>query len=343
MRIKKDYGIVADHGRKQLKLQKIIDMDKKTRIGLVSYKDGMSVNVLDITEEAKELKRMLEEYLDYKTPVTEEIIEETKPVEEEVNIDSTVFSLTHLPATDINYQTKLREATAEELEEAIAKMKESGEKGNLTRIRFCETRLKSVRRNSNKTTAKIKPFTITNKIVNKTLSKKKEEPKKETAKILKFPEQEKRPKVYELVTNGEATYEECEAKLDKEGETWTFHDAKYVIAGLKELCKINADFRKNVMREDKKFGDCIEYITKAGREGYCITYGSNVNILDCDMALGLAIDYYNTDMEQVKIADEKKKKSEAAKKKREEKKQKEASTNESKQKGKKRTARKVRE
>lgn len=341
MKVKKDYGIVADHGRKQLKLQKIIDENKKTRIALVSYKDGMSVNVLDITDEAKELKRMLEEHLGYKTPtnitdwltngMTEEEVEniviEAKREAKEF-LDSIVHSLMTLPATDINYQTKLRAATAEELEEAITKMKECGGKGNLTRIRFCEARLKSVKKRDNK----IKPFTITNKIVNKTLSKEKDEPKKETAKILTFPTADKKPQVFQLLTDGDATYEECEAKLDAEGETWKFHDAQYIIAGLKELCKIDANFRKNIMRKDKTFSECIEYITKAGKNGYCIKYGRDVNIVDCDMGLGLAIDYYNTDMEKVKAEEAKKKKAE----------KKEASANENKQKGKKGTARKVR-
>lgn len=170
MRVKKSYGIVADHGRKQLKLEKIYNVDREIRLGLVSYKDGMSVNVLDITDEARELKRLLEEYLGYKK-------EEEKPVSKlDEFFSDNVRCLTKLPATDGNYQSKLREATAEELEEAIKYMRNSGEKGNLTRIRFCETRLKSVKKRDNKTTDKIKPFTITNKIVNKTLSKTKEEP-----------------------------------------------------------------------------------------------------------------------------------------------------------------------
>lgn len=307
MRVKKSYGIVADHGRKQLKLEKIYNVDREIRLGLVSYKDGMSVNVLDITEEAKELKRFLEEYLDYKTPEKEVIVKEkskqkTKPKATEFNVIDTLVSL---PATDVSYQSTLRKATVEELEEAINRMKKSGEKGNLTRIRFCETRLKSLKKKSTPITTK-----------KESTPKKESAPKKETTKILTFPTEDKKPKIIQLVTKGDATYEECEAKLNKEGKMFKDHDSQYVITGLKELCKVDADFRNNLMRKEKTYGGFLEYMEKAARNGYCLKYG-NVSYVDCDTGLALAIDYYNNDEEKAKaIAEEEaKKKTEETKKK----------------------------
>ena len=72
----KDYGIVAEKGNKNLNLQTISNIKKEKRLALVSYRDGMSVNITDITVEARKLKELLEEYLDYKTP--EKVKEEVK-------------------------------------------------------------------------------------------------------------------------------------------------------------------------------------------------------------------------------------------------------------------------
>lgn len=267
----KDWGCVAEHGSKQLKLQTITNLQKEKRLALVSYKDGMSVNITDITVEAKELKRLLEEYLDYKTP-------EKKPENKIVRV------LTTVPCNDVNYKTALEQATIDDLTEAIKLMQNSS--GNTTRIKVCQTALNKL----NKANTKSQKG-----------SEKKEEKK---AKILTFPTEDKRPKVIVLVTEGTATYEECEAKLNAEAETFKDADSQYVIQGLLELCRVDQDFRNNVMRKDKSYGGFMEYMYKAAQKGYCVKYG-NVGWVDRDTGLGLAIDYYNNDEKAVKEQEKK--------------------------------------
>lgn len=263
----KDYGAVATHGSKELRLQVI---GKEKRLALVSYKDGMSMNVTDITDEVKELKRLLEGYLGYETPKANNNI---------------VNTLTSLPAGDCNYQTALRDATKEELEKAIKWMEENGGK-HATRIKMCQNALIRMGNGTlRKAKAKVEAATP------------KEEPKKEKGKVIKFPSA--KPEIVKLETKGNNTYEECVEKLDKEAEKFTDTDSQYVIEGLKELCKVDGDFRNNVMRDDKTYGGFMEYMYNAAKDGYCIRYG-NVGWLDRDSGLGLAIDYFNADLEAKK-------------------------------------------
>lgn len=56
----------------------------------------------------------------------------------EVNI---VHSLSTLPATDTNFMTELKRATAEDIEQAIANMKASNGQ-HKTRIKACERELR---------------------------------------------------------------------------------------------------------------------------------------------------------------------------------------------------------
>lgn len=278
----KDYGIVAEKGNKNLNLQTISNIKKEKRLALVSYRDGMSVNITDITNEAKKLKELLEGYLDYKTP---------EKVKEEVKWNKDIVrSLTTLAALDGNYKGTLIKASIEDIEEAIKQMQKGG--SHATRIKVCQAELK--RRNG----ANSKP---------QKGSEKKEEKK---AKILTFPTEDKRPKVIVLVTEGTATYEECEAKLNTEAETFKDADSQYVIQGLLELCKVDQDFRNNVMRKDKSYGGFMEYMFNAAKSGYCVKYG-NVGWIDRDMGLGLAIDYYNADCDKMKKEEKKAKEDKA--------------------------------
>ena len=286
-KVLKDYGTVAEKGSKALKLQTITNINKQKRLALVSYKDGMSVNITDITIEAKKLKELLEGYLDYKTPVRE--VKANRDI---------IRSLTTLPSGDVNYQTTLRDATKEDLEEAVKQMQTGGR--NATRIKACEADLK--RRNG----ANSKPQKTSNNTIQKVEEKKRE------AKVIPFPTEDKKPNIITLKTEGKHTYGECVAKMLKETKELQDADNQYVITGLLELLKVDGDFRNNFMREDKSYDGFHGYMFEAVMNGYC---GSRDGVawLDKDSALGLAIDYYNADSEAMKAEKEKKLAEEKAK------------------------------
>lgn len=289
MKVIKNYGVVACHGSKELRLQTIKEGQEK-RLALVSYKDSMPMNVTDITAEAKTLKELLIQYLG----IEEDTIPQPEPMRDIIK------TLTSLPAGDVNYQTELRKATEEDLREAIEVMKNSDGK-HATRIKMCENMLTKF---APKESATVVEFS--KKVKSKALGgihktpPKKEEPKKTTtkktkqptAKVYQFPTEDKRPKIVKLETKGNCTYEECEEKLLKEMETFNDYNCQYVIKGLLELCKVDANFRNNVMIEEKTFGGFLEYMEKAARNGYAVTYG-HVSWVGLDMSLCLAIDYYN--------------------------------------------------
>lgn len=280
IKVIKDYGVVASHGSKELKLQ-TITVDKEKRLALVSYKDGMSFKTTDITVEAKELKRLLEDYLGYK---------------KESEDDKAVCTLIGLPATDINYQSALSNANEKVLSKAIKLMEKNGG-NNKTRIKACENALKKLDEENHK---------ISQFPANKTTTAKANE-NGQKAKVYQFPN--KKPDIIKLDKgSATATYEDCEHKLKEEAKVFVDSDSQYVIEGILELCKVDADFRSNVMREDKTYGGFMEFMFKAAKDGYCIRYG-NVGWLDRDLGLELAIDYYNADTE--KMEEERKAKAEA--------------------------------
>lgn len=203
-----------------------------------------------------------------------------------------VKTLTSLPANDCNYTLALKKATADDLNIAIKQMKESGGRHS-TRIKACESALKK-----------------------QGLKSEKQSEKKTDCKIYQFPTPDKKPQIYQLKTDGNKTYEECEEKLNKEKETFKDADCQYVLDGLLELAKVDQNFRNNIMREDKTYAGFMEYMFKAAKDGYCIKFG-NVGWLDRDLALGLAIDYYNADIEKKKKEEEEKRKKEAEQRKKE--------------------------
>lgn len=289
-KVLRDYGTVAGRGSKELKLQTITNFDKEKRLALVSYKDGMSVNITDITDEAKKLKELLEGYLDYKTP---------EKVKEVVNYNKdNVHALTTLPALDGNYKGALAKSSDEDIEEAVKQMQKGG--AHATRIKVCQAELK--RRNK----ANTKPQTVSEKATPKA------EKKKEEAKIIPFPTEDKKPQIIPLKTEGESTYGECAAKLLMETKELQDADNRYVITGLLELLKIDGDFRNNFMRKEKSYAGFEEYMFDAVQKGYCGRKG-NMAWLDKDSALGLAIDYFNADLDTMKAEEEKKREEERAK------------------------------
>ena len=118
----------------------------------------------------------------------------------------------------------------------------------------------------------------------------KEEEKKDN--IIKFPKP--KPDIEKMVTDGSSTYEECEEKLGEYKKVFADADSQYVIDGLLELCKVDADFRNNVMREDKTFGGAFDYMAKMCKEGYGYMSGKgDYGIMDRDTGLGFTIDYFN--------------------------------------------------
>ena len=197
--------------------------------------------------------------------------------------DSVVRALTTLPAMDCNYTTDLNKATKEQLEKAI-KIMEKGE-GNKTRIKRCKDKLKSLnnpnRKKNVKAAAEVK-------------TEAKEQPKEEKKKalIIQFPTKKPEFEVLDPTNEGH-TYEECEAKLNKEREIFKDNDSQFVIDGLLAKCKEDANFRDNVMREDKTFAGAFEYFFNLAKQGFAIKINNNMAYLDNEMALEYSINYFN--------------------------------------------------
>lgn len=326
-KVLKDYGAVADHGSKVLKLQLIKDAGEDT-LSLVSYKDGMSVANRNLSKgDAAKLFILLSTYLDYK-PETK-VKEEPKAEPEKEKLTGVLHSLTTLPSGDTNYQSALKKATDDEIMEAIEIMMNSGGR-HQTRMNVCKAELD---RRGKKSKAE---STSETKADTKASDKPKTEKKEEKPKVVTFPTEDKKPQIIPLHTEGERTYGECVAKAQKEMEMFKDEDSQYVLTGLIELAKVDQDFRNNFMREDKSYGEFMEYMFHAAEKGYCVKYG-NVGWLSRDLGLALAIDYYNNDSEKQKAIEEaeKKKKEEERKAKLESKKEaKENGKTNSKKKGK---------
>ena len=191
-----------------------------------------------------------------------------------------VLALSSLPVSDTNFKTALNEASREEIEAAILVMEKSGGR-HKTRIKACKEKLAT-------------GVGVVDK-------------KKKDDKIIKFPTE--KPKIVPLpASNEKHDYNEVCEKLNKEREIFKDFDSQYVIDGLLKAAKDDANLRANIMREDKSYTGAFEYFANKAREGYCVKYG-NVSYLDNDMALELAIDYFNMESEVKKDDANKKKKS----------------------------------
>lgn len=128
------------------------------------------------------------------------------------------------------------------------------------------------------------------KSTEKTVVEKPKTKKKKDADIIQFPKE--RPNIVKIKTSGNATYEQCEEKLNKEREKFPDADSNYVIDGLLELCKVDADFCNNVMLKEKTYKDAFKYMEDMARKGYAYKMG-NMAFLDRDMGLAMCIDYFN--------------------------------------------------
>lgn len=305
MKVLKDVGVVIKRDSRELKLQKIKNDNKEERLALVTYKDGMSVRVMDIEEEYKELRRLLEDYLDYRVQKADV-----------VPFSDTVRTLSSLPAMDMNFKSALESATAEEIQKAIEKMEADTKGKHATRIKACKSQLDRI-------SGVGKQMTMAEVMTPPTED---EEDDEDKPKYI-YPSADKKPKIIPLVTEGKCTYEDCVTKFATDKEIFIDSNSLYIIDGLLELCKVDQQFRNNVMRKDKSYGGFMEYMFNAARNGYCITYG-NVSWCDNDLSLGLAIDYFNADLEKMKEEEKKRREEEAKKRKAEaDKKKKEANKN----------------
>lgn len=119
-------------------------------------------------------------------------------------------------------------------------------------------------------------------------------PKKteEKSNVIQFPKE--RPEIKKVVTNGNATYEDCVKKLGKDKAIFKDDDSQYVIDGLLELCKVDGDFRNNVMREGKDFSGVMLYMAKMCKAGYgYLAPDKQSGWVSRDLGLSMAIDYFN--------------------------------------------------
>lgn len=245
---------------------------------------GNILNHINETEVPKAVAKATAPKPKAKANVPRATAKETKPKLsdrlEQMKEDNVVHSLSHLPAMDGNYTGVLNKATKEQLEKAIEIMEKSGGE-HKTRIKRCRDKLKSLEKG--KTKVEPKKYKTTEQSV--------EEPKKK-ALIIQFPT--KKPEIETLEpTNEGHTYEECEAKLNKEREIFKDADSKFVIDGLLAKCKEDANFRDNVMREDKTYAGSFEYFFDLARQGFAIKVNNNAAYLDNEMALEYAINYFN--------------------------------------------------
>ena len=271
-KVVEDFGVVADHDGVQLKLQLVSWYGNEPKYDLRPWNGDYGMRGMVFEKDTlKGLQRVLKEFC------------KTHPVEAKNDI---VHSLTSLPAGDCSYQTALKGATKDDLRKAIEQMKDKP--GNKTRISLCERAL-------NSTGKRGRPKKVA-EVVSKPVERTTEPQKKDN--IIKFPTA--KPEIIALPkSNDTHTYEECEQKLNKEREIFKDQDSAYVIDGILEVCKVNADFRNNVMRDDKSYAGAFKYFAQKAREGYSVQY-EGVTFLDNNLALGLAIDYFNADEEAMK-------------------------------------------
>ena len=113
--------------------------------------------------------------------------------------------------------------------------------------------------------------------------------------IIEFPK--KRPNIAIAITDGNATYEDCEKKLNEERKIFCDNDSQFVIDGILAMCKVSQNFRNNVMRKDRTYAKAFEYFVEMAKKGYALTY-NGLTFMDNNIALGHALDYFNQSDEQ---------------------------------------------
>lgn len=118
----------------------------------------------------------------------------------------------------------------------------------------------------------------------------KAEPKKNN--VIEFAKA--RPKVnVRMALDETATLEECKAKIEREKAIFKDSSSYYVLEGLLKMCEASENFRANFMRENKTYMGAFKYFMNLAKEGYAHRM-DGVAYLDDDLALGMAMDYYNS-------------------------------------------------
>lgn len=203
-----------------------------------------------------------------------------------------VDSLCSLPAGDVNYTSVLNQATKAQLQLAIQIMKMNVNGHHQSRIDACERKIKTFKEENTQKKAeqKVNPKPKTKNVTSSKAAAK--AVKKEPEKIVEFPGA--KPKIKPLEKSSEShTYEEAEKKILEETKAFTDEDNRFVINGILDKCKADADFRNNVCRKDKTYLGFMQYMMDAAANGYCIMIGKTKGMLTKEKALDLAYDYYN--------------------------------------------------
>lgn len=202
-----------------------------------------------------------------------------------------VDSLCSLPVGDVNYTSALNQATKAQLQLAVQIMKMNASGHHQTRIEACEKKIKSFKeeKDTKKAEQIVNPKPAKAVTSSKAAAK---ATKKEPEKIVEFPGA--KPKIKPLAKSSEShTYEECEKKILAETKDYTDEDNRFVIQGILDKCKEDADFRNNVCLKEKSYIGFLQYMMNAAANGYCIMLGKTKGMLSKEKALDLAYDYYN--------------------------------------------------
>lgn len=219
--------------------------------------------------------------------------------------DKVVKALTSIPVNDGNYPIK--DATADQLREAISIMENDANGHHKTRLSRCKAKLKQLEKSGSKIVKVTKKAedTVDNTEGTEEVYTKNPD---EKAGIIIFPKKDT-TEIKKLQPTGEHhTYAEAEAKLNKEREMFKGdRDSNYVIDGILEACVSDQEFLDNVMRPEKSYIGAFQYFANKAREGYCMRVG-NACVMDADTALKYAIDYFNSEdsKEKKEVAETKK-------------------------------------
>ena len=205
--------------------------------------------------------------------------------------------LTTLPSADRNFLSALNSASLAQLKYAVQIMKLNEGGQNASRIKAIEKKIADF---GKKPTEK-KPKVSTKETTTAKASEPKKEEKPKELKVTPL-DASKKPKIvpFKAKAEGNHTYEECEQKLKTELKKFTDNDSAYVVEGILERCKVDAEFRNNVMRKEKSYEKFFMFMFNAAKNGYCVKVGSVGGMLDANTALELALEYFYSEEEKTK-------------------------------------------
>lgn len=316
-KIIKDYGLIAKHGDVELRLRLVSWYGNEPKLDLRAWINNFGKGGMVLTkEQLANLKKLISDnselinsYGSEKDEEISEYVEASQQITKELNKNNSKSLEQMVEAQAEKPKKKRGRPPKEKVEEVV---EESAENDINNDVVEKLATLSVSDPEYMKTIAHAKPEEIdlaikimnSKKKVAKTVAKaetkgkrgrkaKESKPDEKKADVIQFPKP--KPELeHKLVTDGKATYEECEARINKEREMFKDSDSEYVFVGLLELAKVDQDFRNNLMREDKSFTGAMEYMMKQVQAGYGYKKGQ-MGWCDKDLGLGFAIDYYNTD------------------------------------------------